>query len=226
MTDGPQRMSMIRSYTWADLLTLANAICGTVSIFACLSYIAGEQTQWLWTAFVLPILQRLLQERPAESFNPYCVVLSPTRELVVQIAGQFSALASGTSLRIGTAFGGTAENPQIEALSAGCEILVGAPGRVLDLMGRGWLQYRELRFVVRRKIAEPESRRLSTRAAIGLADRLDGVLILARSRMTRLTARQRFREHATRTRGNVGREFVDRLDFTLELEPVILDPST
>ena len=46
---------MIRSYTWADLLTLGNAICGTVSIFACLSYIAGEQSQWLWTAFVLPI---------------------------------------------------------------------------------------------------------------------------------------------------------------------------
>ena len=99
-------------------------------------------------AFVLPILQRLLSEPPAQSFNPYCVVLSPTRELVMQIAGQFSALAAGTSIRVGTAFGGTAENPQIEALSAGCEVLVGAPGRVLDLMGRGWLQYRELRFAV------------------------------------------------------------------------------
>lgn len=47
---------MIRSYTWADLLTLANASCGTVSIFACLSYIAGEQSRWLWTAFVLPVV--------------------------------------------------------------------------------------------------------------------------------------------------------------------------
>ena len=46
---------MIRSYTWADLLTLANATCGTVTIFACLSYIAGDQTRWLWTAFVLPL---------------------------------------------------------------------------------------------------------------------------------------------------------------------------
>ncbi len=46
---------MIRSYTWADLLTLANASCGTVSIFACLSYISGDQSRWLWTAFVLPI---------------------------------------------------------------------------------------------------------------------------------------------------------------------------
>jgi CDP-diacylglycerol--serine O-phosphatidyltransferase len=47
---------MIRSYTWADLLTLANASCGTVSIFACLSYLAGDQSRWLWTAFVLPVL--------------------------------------------------------------------------------------------------------------------------------------------------------------------------
>ena len=46
---------MIRSYTWADLLTLANASCGTISIFACLSYISGDQNQWLWTAFVLPV---------------------------------------------------------------------------------------------------------------------------------------------------------------------------
>ena len=50
-----QRLSMIRSYTWADLLTLANASCGTVSVFACLSYIAGDQSRWLWTAFVLPV---------------------------------------------------------------------------------------------------------------------------------------------------------------------------
>jgi CDP-diacylglycerol--serine O-phosphatidyltransferase len=48
-------LSMIRSYTWADLLTLANASCGTVSVFACLSYIAGDQSRWLWTAFVLPV---------------------------------------------------------------------------------------------------------------------------------------------------------------------------
>src|SRR5262245_11859229 len=48
-------LSMIRSYTWADLLTLANASCGTVSIFACLSYISGDQSRWLWTAFVLPV---------------------------------------------------------------------------------------------------------------------------------------------------------------------------
>ena len=46
---------MIRSYTWADLLTLANASCGTVTIFLCLSYIARDQTNFLWWGFVLPL---------------------------------------------------------------------------------------------------------------------------------------------------------------------------
>lgn len=46
---------MLRSYTPADLLTLANASCGTISIFACLSYIARDQSRWLWIAFVLPM---------------------------------------------------------------------------------------------------------------------------------------------------------------------------
>jgi len=53
---GPtQKLSMIRSYTWADLITLGNAVCGTVTIFACLSYISRDQSEWLWTAFVLPV---------------------------------------------------------------------------------------------------------------------------------------------------------------------------
>jgi CDP-diacylglycerol--serine O-phosphatidyltransferase len=56
MADRQPPLSMIRSYTWADLLTLGNASCGTISIFACLSYLAGDQQRWLWTAFVLPLV--------------------------------------------------------------------------------------------------------------------------------------------------------------------------
>jgi CDP-diacylglycerol--serine O-phosphatidyltransferase len=47
---------MLRSYTPADLLTLANASCGTLSIFACLSYIAGDRSRQIWAAFALPVL--------------------------------------------------------------------------------------------------------------------------------------------------------------------------
>lgn len=46
---------MLRSYTPADLLTLANAVCGTLSVFACLSYIADDRSPQIWAAFVLPI---------------------------------------------------------------------------------------------------------------------------------------------------------------------------
>jgi CDP-diacylglycerol--serine O-phosphatidyltransferase len=46
---------MLRSYTPADLLTLANASCGMLSVFACLSYIADDRSRQIWAAFVLPI---------------------------------------------------------------------------------------------------------------------------------------------------------------------------
>jgi CDP-diacylglycerol---serine O-phosphatidyltransferase len=55
MTDGRKRLTMFRAYTPADLLTLANASCGTLSIFACLSYIAGDRSPQIWAAFALPV---------------------------------------------------------------------------------------------------------------------------------------------------------------------------
>jgi CDP-diacylglycerol--serine O-phosphatidyltransferase len=66
---------MIRSYTWADLLTLANASCGTISIFACLSYIAGDQSRWLWTAFVLPVFAFAF-----DAFDGYVARLNANRQ--------------------------------------------------------------------------------------------------------------------------------------------------
>ena len=44
---------MLRSYTWADLLTIGNASCGTISIFLCLDYLATGTARFLWTAFIL-----------------------------------------------------------------------------------------------------------------------------------------------------------------------------
>jgi CDP-diacylglycerol---serine O-phosphatidyltransferase len=53
--ESARRMSMFRSYTPADLLTLANASCGTLSVFACLSYIEDDRSRQMWAAFVLPL---------------------------------------------------------------------------------------------------------------------------------------------------------------------------
>ena len=60
MVEKPPRLSMFRSYTPADLLTLGNASCGTLSIFACLSYIAGDRSPQIWAAFALPVLALVL----------------------------------------------------------------------------------------------------------------------------------------------------------------------
>jgi CDP-diacylglycerol--serine O-phosphatidyltransferase len=46
-------MSMLRSYTWADVLTIANASCGTIAIFLCLDYLATDRARFLWAAFIL-----------------------------------------------------------------------------------------------------------------------------------------------------------------------------
>jgi CDP-diacylglycerol--serine O-phosphatidyltransferase len=49
----PKHLSMLRSYTAADLFTIGNAACGTIAIFLCLNYLATGERQFLWTAFVL-----------------------------------------------------------------------------------------------------------------------------------------------------------------------------
>jgi CDP-diacylglycerol--serine O-phosphatidyltransferase len=55
MTEDKKRLTMIRSFAPADVLSLANASCGTLSVFACLSYIAGERSAPIWAAFALPV---------------------------------------------------------------------------------------------------------------------------------------------------------------------------
>ncbi len=53
MVSPGRHLSMLRSYTAADLLTIGNAACGTISIFLCLDYVASGERRFLWTAFVL-----------------------------------------------------------------------------------------------------------------------------------------------------------------------------
>ena len=53
MPERRRHISMIRSYTWADLLTIGNASCGTISIFLCLDYLATDHRRYLWAAFFL-----------------------------------------------------------------------------------------------------------------------------------------------------------------------------
>jgi len=53
MVEKKRHISMVRSYTWADFLTIGNASCGTISIFLCLDYLATGRPRFLWAAFIL-----------------------------------------------------------------------------------------------------------------------------------------------------------------------------
>ena len=95
MADDRQRFSMIRSYTWADLLTLGNAICGTVSIFECLSFIAGEHRR-LYFAFVLPIFAFVF-----DSLDGY--VARKTKSRGSKLGGDLDSLADVVSFGVAPA---------------------------------------------------------------------------------------------------------------------------
>jgi CDP-diacylglycerol--serine O-phosphatidyltransferase len=53
MNERPRHLSMLRSYTPADALTIGNAACGTIAIFLCLEYLSADERRYLWLAFVL-----------------------------------------------------------------------------------------------------------------------------------------------------------------------------
>jgi ATP-dependent RNA helicase RhlE len=90
-------------------------------------------------AFALPILQRLL-ETPRQGKHIRVLVLAPTRELATQIGESFTTYGKHTPIKQVTIFGGVGQNPQVEALRRGPEVLVAAPGRLLDLMGQGFVR--------------------------------------------------------------------------------------
>ncbi|WP_412560246.1 DEAD/DEAH box helicase [Winogradskyella sp. MIT101101] len=86
-------------------------------------------------AFALPILQQLFdkQDAPKRGKKIRALVISPTRELAVQIQQNFKNYAQFSNLRSLVVFGGTSIEPQIDVLKKGIDILVATPGRLLDL---------------------------------------------------------------------------------------------
>ena len=84
-------------------------------------------------AFALPLLDRLLKVRRP---GPRVLVLAPTRELATQIAAEIRTLSKFTRLKTITVYGGVSTRNQINSLRQHPEIIVGCPGRVLDLLGQ------------------------------------------------------------------------------------------
>ena len=90
--------------------------------------------------FTLPLLQRLAPSA-TKSFSPAlhpvrCLILTPTRELAIQVHESVRTYGKHIPLRSFVVYGGININPQIEELKRGVEILVATPGRLLDLVGQ------------------------------------------------------------------------------------------
>jgi superfamily II DNA/RNA helicase len=85
-------------------------------------------------AFLIPTLDAQLRNAvPRQRGHVSCLIVSPTRELASQIAAEAKTLAP-TGTRIVTCFGATNVKTDVRALSDGCDILVGTPGRLNDLI--------------------------------------------------------------------------------------------
>jgi superfamily II DNA/RNA helicase len=96
-------------------------------------------------AFGIPLLE-LIEESPAR--KPLALVVVPTRELAIQVADDLRTAAVNMHARVLTVYGGRAYEPQIDALAAGVDIVVGTPGRLLDLAERRHLDLSAVRALV------------------------------------------------------------------------------
>jgi ATP-dependent RNA helicase RhlE len=101
-------------------------------------------------AFALPTLHRLSGTPRANvaSKGARCLVLSPTRELATQISEGFRAYGKNLQLKHTVIFGGIGQNPQVDALRRGVDIIVATPGRLMDLMNQGYVDLRSVEVFV------------------------------------------------------------------------------
>lgn len=89
------------------------------------------------TAFLVPLLNRLLNNKPVEAGVPRAIIVTPTRELALQIHEDAIILAGATGLRQALVIGGMEYKEQAELLAAGPEIVICTPGRIIDYLQQG-----------------------------------------------------------------------------------------
>ncbi len=90
-------------------------------------------------AFALPMLDRLTASAPRKKGAIRALILTPTRELALQIGQSFEDYGKYLTLRSTVIFGGVGQAPQVEALKKGVDILIACPGRLNDLVGQGFI---------------------------------------------------------------------------------------
>src|SRR4051812_25457286 len=97
-------------------------------------------------AFAIPIIELLKQG--GKDVAPRALALVPTRELAVQVREEFDKLAHGTRISSVPIYGGKPIRGQVAKLERGADVIIGTPGRVIDLIGRGALDLRSIQIVV------------------------------------------------------------------------------
>ena len=91
-------------------------------------------------AFALPILQRLFTEKQEGSRKPRALVLTPTRELAIQIQENFALYGKHLPLKSCVIFGGVNQSGQVDQLRRGVQVIIATPGRLNDLIGQGHIK--------------------------------------------------------------------------------------
>jgi len=100
-------------------------------------------------AFAIPMLQNLSNSSTQTGRKPIrALILTPTRELAIQIQESFAAYGKFLALKNLVIFGGVNQNPQVDNLQRGVDILVATPGRLLDLMNQGYVKLDALEIFV------------------------------------------------------------------------------
>jgi superfamily II DNA/RNA helicase len=95
-------------------------------------------------AFGIPVIQRSVSPTDPDyaelpQGKPQALIVAPTRELALQVSGDLHLASRDRGLRVLTVYGGVGYEPQLDALASGVDIVVGTPGRLIDLMNRGAL---------------------------------------------------------------------------------------
>ncbi|MDY7395448.1 DEAD/DEAH box helicase [Aureibaculum sp. 2210JD6-5] len=101
-------------------------------------------------AFAIPIIQHIYNnnQNGKRSNKIKALIVTPTRELAIQIFDNFKIYGKNTGIKCNVIFGGVKQNPQTAALRQGVDVLVATPGRLLDLMNQGFISLRDIEYFV------------------------------------------------------------------------------
>ena len=99
-------------------------------------------------AFLLPILHKLHTKPTEDSRTPRALILTPTRELAIQVAENFETYSENLDLKVATIFGGASMGAQIKRLEKGVDLIIATPGRILDHSSKKTVDLSKIEFLV------------------------------------------------------------------------------